>query len=106
MRGQPIGSLRFVAVSATVPNVADLAEWLGAPLAGIKCFGTLLCCCQACGAGKGRCRDPSRACCPPAPPRAPAGEEMRPVKLRTVVRGYNPPKTGGAGGGGEGGAGL
>ncbi|PRW56253.1 putative ATP-dependent DNA helicase HFM1 isoform A [Chlorella sorokiniana] len=59
MREQAIGGVRYVAVSATIPNVRDLAEWLGAPPAGIKCFG----------------------------------EEMRPVKLRTVVRGYQPTKT-------------
>ncbi|PSC72871.1 putative ATP-dependent DNA helicase HFM1 isoform B [Micractinium conductrix] len=59
MRGQPISSVRFVAVSATIPNLQDLAEWLAVPPQGIKCFG----------------------------------EEMRPVKLRTVVRGYNPTKT-------------
>lgn len=39
MREQAIGSVRYVAVSATIPNVRDLAEWLGAPPAGIKCFG-------------------------------------------------------------------
>ncbi|KAL4457640.1 hypothetical protein ABPG75_012505 [Micractinium tetrahymenae] len=59
MQAQAIGSVRFVAVSATIPNVQDLAEWLGVPPAGIKCFG----------------------------------EEMRPVKLRCVVRGYNPTKS-------------
>ena len=60
MRGQPISGVRFVAVSATIPNVRDLAQWLGAPPSGTRSFG----------------------------------EEMRPVKLRTVVRGYNPTKTG------------
>ncbi|KAL4421686.1 hypothetical protein ABPG77_010630 [Micractinium sp. CCAP 211/92] len=59
MQAQAIGSVRFVAVSATIPNVQDLAEWLDVPPGGIKCFG----------------------------------EEMRPVKLRCVVRGYNPVKT-------------
>lgn len=39
MREQAIGSVRYVAVSATIPNVRDLAEWLGAPSAGIMCFG-------------------------------------------------------------------
>ena len=39
MGGQAIGGVRYVAVSATIPNVQDLAQWLGAPPAGIKCFG-------------------------------------------------------------------
>ena len=39
MREQAIGGVRYVAVSATIPNVQDLAQWLGAPPAGIKCFG-------------------------------------------------------------------
>ena len=60
MREQAIGSVRYVAVSATIPNVRDLAEWLGAPPAGIKCFGgcwqdgaagcvSAICACAACG---------------------------------------------------------
>jgi ATP-dependent DNA helicase HFM1/MER3 len=36
---QPIASVRFVAVSATVPNVRDLAEWLGVPAPGVLVFG-------------------------------------------------------------------
>ncbi|KAL4857947.1 ATP-dependent DNA helicase MER3 [Chlorella vulgaris] len=59
MKGHPISSVRFVAVSATIPNIQDLARWLAVPPSGVKFFG----------------------------------EEMRPVKLRTVVRGYNPTKT-------------
>ena len=57
MRTQlPIGGVRFVAVSATIPNVRDIAEWLGAdPSAGgLHVFG----------------------------------EEYRPVRLVTRVRGY------------------
>ncbi|KAA6419380.1 MAG: putative ATP-dependent DNA helicase HFM1-like [Trebouxia sp. A1-2] len=55
----PIAKVRFVAVSATIPNIQDIAEWLQVPPAGLKAFG----------------------------------EEVRPVKLRTVVKGYAPTKT-------------
>ena len=55
----PLSKVRFVAVSATIPNIADVAEWLMVPPLGIMVYG----------------------------------EEMRPVKLRTVVRGYASTKT-------------
>ncbi len=55
---QPIAHVRFVAVSATVPNVADIGQWLGVPPAGLKQYG----------------------------------EELRPVKLKTLVKGYAPSK--------------
>lgn len=32
----PIASVRFVAVSATIPNVRDIAEWLQVPPQGLK----------------------------------------------------------------------
>ena len=48
----PLGQVRFVAVSATIPNVRDIAQWLLVPPEGLKEFG----------------------------------EEVRPVKLRTLVR--------------------
>ncbi len=52
----PIGRVRFVAVSATIPNVRDIAEWLDVDLArGLHVFG----------------------------------EDYRPVRLVTHVRGYN-----------------
>lgn len=51
----PIARVRFVAVSATVPNVRDIAQWLHVPPAGLLVFG----------------------------------EEMRPVRLVTHVRGYS-----------------
>ncbi|KAJ7970807.1 DExH-box ATP-dependent RNA helicase [Quillaja saponaria] len=35
----PLASIRFLAVSATIPNVEDLAEWLKVPFQGIKRFG-------------------------------------------------------------------
>jgi len=54
LSGYPISSIRYIAVSATVPNATDLAVWLGAPPQGIKIFG----------------------------------DEMRPVKLHNIVRGY------------------
>lgn len=55
----PIAKVRFVAVSATIPNIQDIASWLQVPIEGLKAFG----------------------------------EEVRPVKLRTVVKGYAPTKT-------------
>jgi hypothetical protein len=51
----PIGRVRWVAVSATIPNPADIAQWLGAGKDGLRVFG----------------------------------EEVRPVKLTTIVRGTN-----------------
>ena len=54
----PIARVRFVAVSATIPNVADIATWLDVPPAGLQVFG----------------------------------EDHRPCKLTTVVRGYTMPK--------------
>ena len=51
--------MRFIAVSATVPNAADVATWLGVPRQGLLIYG----------------------------------EEMRPVKLNTVVKGYSRTKT-------------
>ena len=39
MREQPIGGIRFIAVSATIPNLQDVADWLSVPPSGIKCFG-------------------------------------------------------------------
>ncbi len=42
MRVHPIAAVRYVAVSATIPNLRDIADWLGAPPMGIKCFGKQL----------------------------------------------------------------
>ncbi|GMY13327.1 DExH-box ATP-dependent RNA helicase DExH17 isoform X5 [Fagus crenata] len=39
MRSSPLAHVRFLAVSATIPNVEDLAEWLLVPVQGIKRFG-------------------------------------------------------------------
>lgn len=39
IKGCPLSAIRFVAVSATVPNIEDLAEWLRVPKNGIKRFG-------------------------------------------------------------------
>ncbi|KAG2659864.1 ATP-dependent DNA helicase MER3 homolog [Panicum virgatum] len=39
MKYSPLASVRFVAVSATIPNIEDIAEWLLAPPEGIKRFG-------------------------------------------------------------------
>ncbi|KAL9674417.1 hypothetical protein QQ045_030689 [Rhodiola kirilowii] len=39
MKSSPLATVRFLAVSATIPNVEDLAEWLMAPPQGIKRFG-------------------------------------------------------------------
>ncbi|GFH30605.1 helicase ATP-binding domain-containing protein [Haematococcus lacustris] len=36
----PIASVRFLAVSATIPNIADIAVWLGAPIPeGLRVYG-------------------------------------------------------------------
>ena len=53
----PIGTARFVAVSATIPNINDIAAWLRVPPGGLHVFG----------------------------------QEHRPCKLHTIVRGYNMP---------------
>ena len=53
-----ISKARFVAVSATIPNVTDIATWLNVPPAGLQLFG----------------------------------EDHRPCRLKTFVRGYNMPK--------------
>ncbi|KAJ4729267.1 DExH-box ATP-dependent RNA helicase [Melia azedarach] len=39
MKSSTLASVRFLAVSATIPNIQDLAEWLNVPLQGIKRFG-------------------------------------------------------------------
>ncbi|XP_020099757.1 ATP-dependent DNA helicase MER3 homolog isoform X3 [Ananas comosus] len=39
MRSTPLADVRFIAVSATIPNIEDLAEWLLVPPQGIKRFG-------------------------------------------------------------------
>eukprot|EP00955_Chlamydomonas_euryale_P105856 365664-Chlamydomonas_euryale.AAC.14 len=54
----PLANVRFVAVSATIPNINDIALWLAVPPTGLKTFG----------------------------------EEVRPVRLHTVVRSYPPAK--------------
>ncbi|KAK9833183.1 hypothetical protein WJX74_009492 [Apatococcus lobatus] len=55
----PVNNVRFVAVSATVPNIEDIAAWLETPSMAVKTFG----------------------------------DEMRPVPLQTIVKGYVPSKT-------------
>ncbi|XWS30379.1 hypothetical protein CRYUN_Cryun24cG0112300 [Craigia yunnanensis] len=39
MKSSSLSSVRFLAVSATIPNIEDLAEWLEVPVQGIKRFG-------------------------------------------------------------------
>ncbi|CAA0383918.1 unnamed protein product [Arabidopsis thaliana] len=39
LRSSTLASVRLLAVSATIPNIEDLAEWLKVPTAGIKRFG-------------------------------------------------------------------
>ncbi|KMT18211.1 hypothetical protein BVRB_2g023810 isoform B [Beta vulgaris subsp. vulgaris] len=39
MKSSPLAHVRFIAVSATIPNLEDLAEWLVVPLQGMKRFG-------------------------------------------------------------------
>jgi ATP-dependent DNA helicase HFM1/MER3 len=55
----PLGSIRFIAVSATLNNIQDVARWLTVPKQGLKVFG----------------------------------EETRPVKLSTIVKGYESTRT-------------
>ncbi|KAF8408273.1 hypothetical protein HHK36_007422 [Tetracentron sinense] len=39
MKLSPLARVRLLAVSATIPNIEDLAEWLMVPVQGIKSFG-------------------------------------------------------------------
>ncbi|XP_021732462.1 DExH-box ATP-dependent RNA helicase DExH17-like [Chenopodium quinoa] len=39
MKSIPLAHVRFIAVSATIPNLEDLAEWLVVPPQGMKRFG-------------------------------------------------------------------
>ncbi|XP_042463156.1 ATP-dependent DNA helicase MER3 homolog isoform X1 [Zingiber officinale] len=39
MGSSPLANVRFLAVSATIPNIQDIAEWLLVPSEGIKSFG-------------------------------------------------------------------
>ncbi|KAL6143266.1 hypothetical protein ACLB2K_053961 [Fragaria x ananassa] len=39
MKSSSLAHVRFLAVSATIPNIEDLAEWLKVPVQGIKRFG-------------------------------------------------------------------
>ncbi|KAJ0962512.1 hypothetical protein J5N97_027634 [Dioscorea zingiberensis] len=39
MKSSPLANVRLLAVSATIPNIEDLAEWLLVPPKGIKRFG-------------------------------------------------------------------
>lgn len=38
----PVASVRFVAVSATIPNVHDIARWLRVPQRGLRVYGASL----------------------------------------------------------------
>ena len=55
----PVASVRYVAISATIYNIQDIAEWLEVPPHGVFAFG----------------------------------EEVRPVKLTTLVKGFPMTKT-------------
>ncbi|XP_047182183.1 DExH-box ATP-dependent RNA helicase DExH17 [Vigna umbellata] len=39
LKSNPLAQVRFLAVSATIPNIEDLAKWLEVPDQGIKRFG-------------------------------------------------------------------
>ncbi|KAG8635008.1 hypothetical protein MANES_17G114600v8 [Manihot esculenta] len=39
MKSSSLSCIRFLAVSATIPNIEDIAEWLSVPAQGIKRFG-------------------------------------------------------------------
>ena len=105
MASCPIARLRIVAVSATIPNVADVAAWLGVPRNGVHVFGGLLTltpgdavCWVIFGSqflkyGRGKIAGLSLCACSAGtclPPPSPAGEETRPVRLTTRVLGYAP----------------
>lgn len=55
----PISNARYIAISATIQNIEDVAQWLAVPQEGLFVFG----------------------------------EELRPVKLTTIVKGYPTGKT-------------
>lgn len=38
-RQSQLACVRFVAVSATIPNIADIAAWLRVPRAGVRQYG-------------------------------------------------------------------
>lgn len=42
MKSSPLANVRLLAVSATIPNIEDLAEWLLVPAEGIKRYRTSL----------------------------------------------------------------
>jgi ATP-dependent DNA helicase HFM1/MER3 len=79
----PISQVRFVAVSATIPNCQDLADWLNVPPAGLKIYGEVrprLWRCSETGHSSHSLLQMYHL------------QEMRPCKLRTVVRGYQASK--------------
>ncbi|XP_062106898.1 DExH-box ATP-dependent RNA helicase DExH17 isoform X3 [Humulus lupulus] len=39
LKSSSLSDVRFLAVSATIPNIEDLAEWLEVPVQGVKRFG-------------------------------------------------------------------
>lgn len=39
LKSSSLAHVRFLAVSATIPNIEDLAEWLKVPVRGVKRFG-------------------------------------------------------------------
>ncbi|PHT91723.1 ATP-dependent DNA helicase MER3 -like protein [Capsicum annuum] len=39
LKSSALANVRFLAVSATIPNIDDLAEWLMVPMQGVKRFG-------------------------------------------------------------------
>lgn len=56
----PLGRLRFVAVSATIPNVGDVGAWVGAPPGHAPSFGDEY---RACALDvKGATRSPALRC--------------------------------------------
>ena len=55
LAASPLGRLRFVAVSATIPNVGDVGAWIGAPRGFAPSFGDEY---RACALDvKGACAD-------------------------------------------------
>ena len=62
LASSPLGRLRFVAVSATIPNVADVGAWIGAPPGYAPSFGDEYRACALDVKGAQRAAQTTRVC--------------------------------------------